>query len=54
MSVIISYNGAFAVTRQNGDMKDNYDGFYIFDTRFLKGVKLRLNKDSVLLSLIHI
>jgi len=49
MSVIISYNGAFAVTRQNGDMKDNYDGFYIFDTRFLKGVKLRLNKDSVLI-----
>ena len=49
MPVIISYNGAFAVTRQNGDMKDNYDGFYIFDTRFLKGVKLRLNKDSVLI-----
>ena len=32
MSVIISYNGAFVVTRQNGDMKDNYGGFYIFDT----------------------
>lgn len=49
MSVILSYNGAFVVTRQNGDMKDSYDGFYIFDTRFLKGVKLKLDKNSVLI-----
>jgi len=49
MVVILSYNGAFAVTRQNGDMKDNYDGFYIFDTRFLKGVKLKLDKDCILI-----
>jgi len=49
MSVVLSYNGAFAVTRQNGDMKDNYDGFYIFDTRFLKGVRLKLDKDSILI-----
>ncbi|NJE25420.1 aminotransferase [Thermococcus sp. MV5] len=49
MSVILSYNGAFVVTRENGDMKGTYDGFYIFDTRFLRGVRLKLNHHSVLI-----
>lgn len=49
MAVILSYNGAFVVTRQDGDMKDDYDGFYVFDTRFLKGVRLKLDKSAILI-----
>ena len=40
MEMILSYNGAFVVSREDGNMKGRFDGFYVFDTRFLKDVEL--------------
>lgn len=42
MNVTLSNNGAFVVTDEEGNMSEGHHGFYLLDTRFLRGVSLQI------------
>ena len=45
MRTILAENGAFVLTDERGDMVSHYDGFYFLDTRFVRGVRLKVKPE---------
>ncbi|NJE07367.1 aminotransferase [Thermococcus sp. M39] len=46
--IVLSHNGAFVLSDEEGNMNKHYHGFYAFDTRFVKNISLEIGKEKLL------
>ncbi|AHF79751.1 amylo-alpha-1,6-glucosidase [Thermococcus paralvinellae] len=46
--IVLSHNGAFVLSDEEGNMNKHYHGFYAFDTRFVKNISLEITKERLL------